>query len=65
MKGIGYDGYLANYCPLTKQEIITFGDKSNRPDLLEVLSTMVQLQKNLEKAVDLSRVRYEADERRY
>ena len=81
LKGIHYDGFLANYCPLTTQEIINAGakgqvygsageerggnDKSVRPDLLEVLSTMVQFQKNIEKAVDLSRVRYEADEQRY
>ena len=81
LKGIHYDGFLANYCPLTTQEIINAGatgqvygsageerggnDKSVRPDLLEVLSTMVQFQKNTEKAVDLSRVRYEADEQRY
>ena len=80
LKGIHYDGFLANYCPLTTQEIIagaesevygsageqrSGGDKSSRPDLLEVLSTMVQFQKNIEKAVDLSRERYEANERRY
>ena len=65
LKGIKYDGYLANYCPLTNQKIITFKDKSDRPDLLEVLSTMVKLQKSIEKAVDLSRERYEADEKRY
>ena len=56
---------MANYCPLTNQKIITFKDKSDRPDLLEVLSTMVKLQKSIEKAVELSRERYEADEKRY
>ena len=80
LKGIHYDGFLANYCPLTTQEILagatgdvngtageerSGGDRSQRPDLVEALSTMVQFQKNIEKAVDLSRERYEADERRY
>ena len=80
LKGIGYNGYLATYMPRTTQAILESapgnvfacygqgsgdGGASVRPDLVDVLKSMLGFLKGVEQAVDLSREFYEADRPRY
>ena len=79
LKGIGYQGYLATYMPRMTQEIAEStpgnmyhggnrpqeGDASTRPNLRDVLDRTLGYLKRVERAVDLSREFYEADETRY
>lgn len=80
LKGIGYDGYLATYLPRTTQAILqgapgnvfggygqgrSKGDGGVRPELVDVLKSMLGFLKGVEHAVDLSREFYEVERQRY
>ena len=80
LKGIGYDGYLATYLPRTTQAILqsapgnvfggygqgrSKGDGGVRPELVDVLKSMLGFLKGVERAVDLSREFYEVERQRY